>query len=53
MYDLILCSIFKMTLLDLIPGSSIAEIFEEKIPIVCENDGEERYLVCPELIGYL
>ena len=50
MYNLVLCRISKM---DLIAPSSIAEIFEEKNPNYGGNDGEERHLVGPELIADL
>ena len=36
-----------------LPGRTIAEIFEEKIPNIGENDEGGRYLVSPELIAYL
>ena len=53
LYDLILCRIPKMGLLSPGSGRSIANIFDEKIPNYGENDGDERYLVGPELIAYL
>ena len=53
MYDLVLYSIPKMGLIAPSPGCSLAKILRERIPNHCENDGEERHLVGPELLAEL
>ena len=58
LWDLILCSINKMSYLAPSAGLSIKDIFDEKIPAISGVDAgdanaTEKHLVSPELMAYL